>query len=53
MDYLYLAFCTSTAFSPADVMPLAHEAKLAMAAQSAVSLAVIELVIARAVNVFA
>jgi len=52
VDYLYLGFCTSTAFSPTDVMPLARWAKLAMAVQSAVSLAVIGLVIARAVNVF-
>jgi hypothetical protein len=52
VDYLYLGFCTSTAFSPTDVIPLARWAKLAMAVQSAVSLAVIGLVIARAVNVF-
>jgi len=51
-DYLYLGFCTSTAFSPTDVMPLARWPKLAMAVQSAVSLAVIGLVIARAVNIF-
>ncbi len=51
-DYLFLGFCTSTAFSPTDVMPLARWAKLAMAAQSAVSLVVVGLVIARAVNVF-
>jgi hypothetical protein len=53
IDYLYLGFCTSTAFSPTDVLPLSHWAKLAMAVQSAMSLAVIGLVIARAVNVFA
>jgi hypothetical protein len=53
VDYLYLGFCTSTAFSPTDVLPFSHWAKLAMAVQSAASLAVIGLVIARAVNVFA
>jgi hypothetical protein len=53
IDYLYLGFCTSTAFSPTDVLPFAHWAKLAMAVQSAASLAVIGLVIARAVNIFA
>jgi hypothetical protein len=53
VDYLYLGFSTSTAFSTTDVIPLARWAKLAMAVQSAVSLAVIGLVIARAVNVFA
>jgi len=50
-DYLYLGFTNSIAFSPTDVMPLAHWAKLAMAIQSTVSLAVIGIVIARAVNV--
>ena len=53
VDYFYLGFCTSTAFSPTDVFPLARWAKLAMALQAVVSIAVIGLVIARAVNVFA
>jgi uncharacterized membrane protein len=52
-DYLYLGLTSSTAFSPTDVMPLAGWAKLAMAAQSLVSLAVLGLVVARAVNVLA
>jgi hypothetical protein len=52
IDYLYLGFTNSTAFSPTDVMPLAHWAKLTMAVQSTVSLVVIGLVVARAVNVF-
>ena len=51
-DYLYLAMTTSTAFSPTDVMPLALWAKMAMGLQSMISLAVVGLVIARAVNVF-
>lgn len=50
-DYLYLSFTNATAFSPTDVMPLARWAKLTMLAQSAVSLAVGILVIARAVNI--
>lgn len=50
-DYLYLALTNSTAFSPTDVMPLATWAKSAMAVQSLVSLSVIGLVVARAVNV--
>jgi hypothetical protein len=29
VDYLYLGFCTSTAFSPTDVIPLTHWGKLA------------------------
>jgi len=51
-DYLYLAMTTSTAFSPTDVMPLALWAKMAMGLQSMISLAVVGLVVARAVNVF-
>ena len=52
-DYLILALTTSTAFSPTDVMPMARWAKLTMALQSLISLRVVGLVIARAVNVFA
>jgi uncharacterized membrane protein len=51
VDYLYLSFTNATAFSPTDVMPLARWAKLTMLVQSAVSLAVGALVIARAVNI--
>jgi hypothetical protein len=52
VDYLYLAFTDATAFSPTDVMPLAPWAKLAMAAQTLISVAILGLVIARAVNIF-
>jgi hypothetical protein len=52
VDYLILGLTTSTAFSPTDVMPLARWAKLTMALQSLISLTVVGLVIARAVNVF-
>jgi hypothetical protein len=51
-DYLYLGFTNATAFSPTDVMPLARWAKLAMAVQATSCLAVLGLVIARAVNIF-
>jgi uncharacterized membrane protein len=50
-DYLYLGFTNATAFSPTDVMPLARWAKAAMTIQAAGSLAVLGLVIARAVNI--
>jgi uncharacterized membrane protein len=50
-DYLYLAFTNSTAFSPTDVLPFSRWAKLMMMVQSAVSLTVVVLVVARAVNV--
>ena len=52
IDYLYLGFTNATAFSPTDVMPLAPWAKITMAIQSVISLAILGLVIARAVNVF-
>jgi uncharacterized membrane protein len=51
VDYLYLSFTNATAFSPTDVMPLARWAKLTMLVQSAVSLSLGALVIARAVNI--
>ena len=52
IDYLYLGFTNATAFSPTDVMPLAPWAKIVMMIQSVLSLAILGLVIARAVNVF-
>ncbi|MGE5287787.1 MAG: hypothetical protein ACM3ML_11390 [Micromonosporaceae bacterium] len=51
VDYLYLSFTNATAFSPTDVMPLARWAKLTMLVQSGVSLALVVLVVARAVNI--
>lgn len=51
IDYLYLGFTNATAFSPTDTMPLAAWAKIIMAVQSLVSLAILGLVVARAVNV--
>ncbi|MFD4939040.1 hypothetical protein [Streptomyces virginiae] len=53
IDYLYLGFTNSTALSPTDVMPLAPWAKCVMTLQSIVSLVILGLVIARAVNVLA
>jgi hypothetical protein len=50
-DYLYLSFTNATAFSPTDVLPFSRWAKLLMMVQSAVALAVVVLVVARAVNV--
>jgi hypothetical protein len=51
IDYLYLGFTNATAFSPTDVMPIAPWAKIAMTVQSIISIAILGLVIARAVNV--
>ena len=50
-DYLYLGFTNATAFSPTDVMPLTQWAKLAMGTQAVISLVLLTLVIANAVNV--
>jgi len=51
VDYLFLAFNTSTAFSPTDTAVLSRKAKLAMMAQALISLTIIALLAARAVNV--
>ena len=53
LDYLHLGFTNATAFSPTDVMPLTHRAKLTMIVQSTVALALFGLIVARAVNAFA
>ncbi len=50
IDYLFLAFNTSTAFSPTDAPVLARWAKLLMMVQSLVSLLIIALLAARAIN---
>ena len=52
VDYFILGITTSTAFSPTDVMPMKAWSKLTMAAQSLISLTVLGLVVARAVNAF-
>jgi len=51
IDYFALSFNTSTAFSPADVSPIRHWAKLMMILEAAISLTLVALVVARAVNV--
>jgi hypothetical protein len=51
IDYLFLAFNTSTAFSPTDVPVLSRWAKLLMMLQACISLATIALLAARAVNI--
>jgi hypothetical protein len=51
VDYLFLAFNTSTAFSPTDVPVLSRWAKLMMMVQALISLATVALLAARAVNI--
>jgi hypothetical protein len=52
VDYLYVSFTNSIAFSPTDSMPLSRRAKLLMLAESSISALTILLVAARAVNIF-
>ena len=51
VDYLFLAFNTSTAFSPTDVPVLSRWAKMLMMIQAQISLVVIALLAGRAVNI--
>jgi hypothetical protein len=51
VDYLALSFNTATAFGPTDVSAVRHWSKLWLITESAISLALIGLVVARAVNV--
>jgi hypothetical protein len=51
VDDLFLAFNTSTAFSPTDTAVLSRWAKLGMMVQSLISLMIVALLAARAVNI--
>ena len=51
VDYLFLAFNTSTAFSPTDVPVLSRWAKMLMMVQALISFATVALLAARAVNI--
>ena len=51
VDYLFLAFNTSTAFSPTDSPVLSQWAKLLMMVQALISFATVALLAARAVNI--
>jgi uncharacterized membrane protein len=51
IDYVFLAFCSATALSPADTVPLTRRAKLLMMCEAMISLLIIVLLVARAVNI--
>lgn len=51
VDYMFLAFNTSTAFSPTDTPVLSQWAKLLMMVQALISFATVALLAARAVNI--
>ena len=50
-DYLYVSLTAASAFSPTDAMPLTYRAKVLLGIESTVSLVIVVLVTARAVNV--
>jgi hypothetical protein len=51
VDYLFLSYCTATAFSPTDAVPLTARAKLLMMLESTISLVTIVAVASRAINI--
>jgi uncharacterized membrane protein len=51
IDYLYVSFTNASAFSPTDTLPLSRWAKMLMLVQSAISLSLAVMVVARAVNI--
>ncbi|PZR55976.1 MAG: hypothetical protein DLM50_09135 [Candidatus Meridianibacter frigidus] len=53
IDYLFLAFTNSTAFSPADTFPLTRLGKVLMMAEAFVSFTTIGIIISRAVGILA
>jgi uncharacterized membrane protein len=53
IDYLFVAFCSATALSPADTMPLTQRAKLMTMAEAVLSLLIIVLLVARSINILA
>ena len=51
VDYVYVSFTNSIAFSPTDAMPLTRRAKLLMLLESSISATTVLLVAARAINI--
>lgn len=51
LDYLFVSFTNAAAFSPTDTLPLSRWAKMIMLVQSAISLTLAVMVVARAVNI--
>ncbi len=52
-DYVFLSFCTATAFSPADTFPLTPTGKFLMMTEGLVSFITIAVIAARAINIIA
>lgn len=51
VDYLYVAFTNSSAFSPADTFPLTRMAKMLMMAEALTSFITIGIIVSRAVGI--
>lgn len=51
VDYLFLGFCTATAFSPTGALPLRGRAMLLMMLESSISLVTIAVVAARSITI--
>lgn len=51
LDYLFLAFTTTTAFGPTDTLPLTHRAKMLMMLQAMLSLIIIVVLAGRALSI--
>ena len=50
-DYVYVSLTAATAFSPTDAMPYSKRVKLVMGAESTMSLAIVAMIVARAINI--
>jgi uncharacterized membrane protein len=53
LDYLFLSFNTSTAFSPPDTAVLSQRAKVLMMVQALLSLLILAVLVSRAINALA
>lgn len=51
IDYIFVAFTTATAFSPTDTAPLSRTAKMLMMIEAILSLLIVALLAARAINI--
>jgi len=51
IDYLFLGFCSATALSPADTVPLTQRAKMLMMLEAIFSMIILALIIGRSVNI--
>ena len=53
LDYVYLSFTTTLAFSPTDVLPLTQRAKMLMLLQATASVVTLTCIVGSAINVLA